>query len=152
MKFPTDWFVAKYGQETLKALVNAMKLFSVGAHRYPISHLSWAHYTPQEGANDLPSYSTTLYGERVKLTPLPIAIPATMSYLGIAESLSNKNQLSSSNFGDNEWNRVFDLVDSNLSKVHTVGSLDGVWEGAFTVSHTITDTIHSVPVAHSADP
>ena len=115
-----------------------MKLFSVGAHYYPFCHLPWADYTPQEGADPLPSYEMTLFGERVKLTPLPIAIPATISYLSIAEALENKSQLSAigNNLGDTEWTRVFGLVDNNLSKVHAIGSLEGVWEGAFTVSHT----------------
>jgi len=124
-----------------------MKLFSVGAHCYPIGHLPWTDYTPREGAADPPSHEMTLYGERVKLTPLPIAIPATISYLGIAETLENKNELSviGNNLGDTEWNRVFGLIDNNLSKVHTIGSLEGVWEGAFTVSRTqirITRSLH----------
>jgi len=113
-----------------------MKLFSVGAHCYPVGHLPWTDYAPREGADDPPSHETTLYGERVKLTPLPIAIPATISYLGIAETHENKNELSfiGKNLGDTEWNRVFGLIDNNLSKVHTIGSLEGVWEGVFTVS------------------
>lgn len=137
----TDRFVGNYGQDTLKVLVSAMKLFSVGAHYYPISHLSWADYTPREGAYEPPSYQMTLYGEQVKLTPLPIAIPATISYLGIAETLENKSQMSAvgNSFGDAEWNRVFGLVDNKLTKVHTIGSLEGVWEGAFTVSRRFTD-------------
>ena len=128
---------ANYEQDTLKVLVNAMKLFSVGVHCYPIGHLSWTNYTPREGTNDPPYYEMTLYGERVRLTPLPIAIPATISYLGIAETLENKNEppVIANNLGDTEWNRVFGLIDSNLSKVHTIGSLEGVWEGPFTVSH-----------------
>jgi len=123
-----------YGQEALKVLVNVMKIFSVGAHYYPIGHLPWTDYTPREGGYHPPSYEMTLYGEQVKLTPLPIAIPATISYLSIAETLENKNQLSAigNNLGDTEWNRVLGLVDNKLSKVHTIGSLEGVWEGAFT--------------------
>ena len=119
-----------------------MKLFSVGAHYYPISHLYWAEYTPQ-GAYDPPCYQTTLYGEQVKLTPLPIAIPATTSYLSIAEKLEDKNQPSTAdkNPGDTEWNRVFGLVDNKMSMVHTIGSLEGVWEGAFTVSPRFADNI-----------
>ena len=134
-----------YGQVTLRVLVNAMKLFSVGAHCYPIGHLSWTDYTPRESADDPPSYKTTLYGEPVKLTPLPIAIPATISYLGIAETLEKKNERSviGKNLGDTEWNRVFGLIGNDLSKVHTMGSLEGVWEGAFTVSHI---RIHTSPV------
>lgn len=129
-------YLGNYGQGTLKALVNAMKLFSAGAHRYPISHLSWTSYTPRESAWDSPYYEMSLYGERVKLTPLPIAIPATISYLGIAEMFENKNELSAigNNLGDSEWNRVFGLIDNSLSTVHTIGSLEGVWEGVFTVS------------------
>ena len=125
-------------------LVNAMKLFSVGAHYYPISHLSWTDYTPREDAKAPPYYEITLYGEQVKLTPLPIAVPATISYLGIAETLGNKNRppALSGNPGDTEWNRVFGLADNNLSKVHTIGSLDGAWEGAFTVSHGSTRVAH----------
>jgi len=113
-----------------------MKLFSVGAHCYPIAHLSWTDYTPLEGADDLPSHEISLYGERVKLTPLPIAIPATIAYLGITETLENKNELSAigKNLGDTEWNRVFGPSNSNLSRLHTIGSLEGIWEGAFTVS------------------
>jgi hypothetical protein len=119
----------------LKVLVNAMKLFSVGVHCYPIGHLSWTDYAPRKSAEDPPSYKMTLYGERVKLTPLPIAIPATISYLGIAETLEKRNELSAigNNLGDTEWNRVFGLIDNDLSKVHKIGSLEGVWEGAFTV-------------------
>jgi hypothetical protein len=121
-----------------------MKLFSMGAHRYPISHLSWTDYAPHEDSNNPPSYETTLYGERVKLTPLPVAIPATISYLSIAETfektLENKTELSviGNNLGDTEWNRVFGLINNNLSRVHTIGSLEGVWEGTFTVSHAQT--------------
>jgi len=115
--------------------VNAMKLFSVGAHCYPICHLPWTDYTQHEGVDDPPSYETTLYGERVRLTPLPIAIPATISYLGIAEALKKGNGLAviGNNLGDTEWNRVSGLIGNDLSKVHTIGSLEGVWEGAFTV-------------------
>ena len=134
-------FVGNYGRELLKVLVNAMKLFSVGAHYYPIGHLSWTNYTPRESAYDPPSYKMTLYGQQVRLTPLPIAIPATISYLGIAEALENKNQPSyiEGNLGDTEWNRVFGLVDTKSSKVHAIGSLEGVWEGVFTVSLWFTD-------------
>jgi hypothetical protein len=139
-------FEGNYERDTLRVLVNAMKLFSVGAHCYPIGHLSWMDFTPREGADDPPSYETILYGERVKLTPLPIAIPATISYLGIAETLENKNELPviGNNPGDTEWNRVFGLIDSNLSKVHTIGSLEGVWEGTFTVSRIQTHVTRSV--------
>ena len=117
-----------------------MKLFSVGAHYYPICRLPWTNYTPREGNDDPQPYEMTLYGERVKPIPLPLAVPATISYLGIAETLENKNQWSAigENLGDNEWNRVFGLVDNSLSKVHTIGSLEGVWEGTFTVSHVRT--------------
>jgi len=137
-----DEFVANYGQETLSDLVNPMKLFSAGAHCYPISHLSWADYAPCQDADDPPFYEMTLYGERTKLTPLPIAIPATISYLSIAETLENKAELFAigNNFGDAEWNRVFGLIDNNLSKVHTIGSLEGIWEGTFTVSPIQTHT------------
>ena len=131
-----DIFAANYGTDTLRTLVDAMKLFSVGAHYYPIGHLSWADYAPRQGADDPPSYEMTVYGEKMKLTPLPIAIPATISYLSIAETLESKKELSAigTNLGDAEWNRVFGLIDNNLSKVHTIGSLEGVWEGTFTVS------------------
>jgi len=131
----TDAFVGNYEQDTLKVLVNAMKLFSVGAHCYPIGHLSWADYAPSQGAEDPPSHEMTLYGEKMKLTPLPIAIPATISYLSLADSLENKTELSAigNNLGDTEWNRVFGLIGNNLSNVHTIGSLDGFWEGTFTV-------------------
>ena len=120
-----------------------MKLFSVGAHHYPLGHLPWTDYTPREGTYGPPAYEMTLYGEQVTLTPLPIAIPATISYLGIAETLENKSQLSTvgNNLGDTEWNRVFGLVDNKLSKVHTIGNLEGVWEGAFTVSLRFTHVI-----------
>lgn len=115
-----------------------MKVFSVGAHYYSIGHLPWTEYTPREGAEDAPSYGMTLYGEQVKLTPLPVAIPATISYLGIAETLETETEngltVIGNNLGDTEWNRVFGLIDNNLSKVHTIGSLEGVWEGVFTVS------------------
>ena len=142
----TNEFVANYGQETLKVLVNAMKLFSVGAHCYPIGHLSWADYAPRQDADDPPSYEMTLYGERTKLAPLPIAIPATISYLSIAETLENKGELTGigNNLGDAEWNRVFGLIDNNLSKVHTIGSLEGFWEGTFTVSPIQTHTTRLV--------
>ena len=131
-----DQYPGNYGQDTLIVLVNAMKLFAVGAHCYPIGHLSWTDYAPRESADDPPSYEMTLYGEQVKLTPLPIAVPATISYLGIAEMLENKDELSvvGNNLGDTEWNRVFGLINNDLSKVHTIGSLEGVWEGVFTVS------------------
>lgn len=121
-----------------------MKLFSVGAHYYPISYLSWTDYIPREDAKAQPYHEMTLYGEQVKLTPLPIAVPATISYLGIAETLGNKNHLHalSGNPGDTEWNRVFGLVDNNLSKVHKIGCLEGAWEGAFTVSHDLTQAAH----------
>lgn len=113
-----------------------MKLFSVGAQPYPIGYLHWTRYTPGEGDGDPPSYEITLYGEQTKLTPLPIAIPATICYLGITETFENTTELSAigKNIGDTEWNRVFGLINSNLSKVHTIGSLEGVWEGMFTVS------------------
>jgi len=121
-----------------------MKLFSVGAHCYPIGHLSWADYAPRQDTEDPPSYEMTLYGERTKLTPLPIAIPATISYLSIAEMLENKGELSAigNNLGDAEWNRVFGLIDNNLSKVHIIGSLEGIWEGTFTVSSIQIHTTH----------
>jgi len=139
-----------YGQVTLKLLVNAMKLFSLGAHRYPIGHLSWTEYTPHESDNDPPFYKMTLYGELVKLTPLPIAIPATISYLGMAVTLEKKNELSviGKNLGDAEWNRVFGLIGNDLSKVHTMGSLEGVWEGAFTVSRIQTHITCQVHPRH----
>ena len=133
------------------ALVNAMKLFSVGAHCYPIGHLSWTDYTPRESADDPPSYKMTLYGEPVKLTPLPIAVPATISYLGIAEMLEHKNEVSviGNSLGDTEWNRVFGLIDNDLSKVHTIGSLEGIWEGPFAVSRI---RIHITRLARKCHP
>lgn len=123
-----------------------MKLFSVGVHCYPITHLSWADFIPHGGTEDPPPYEMALYGERVRLTPLPIAIPATRAYLEIAETFEDKNELSiiGNNLGDTEWNRVFGPLDNNLSKVHIVGCLEGVWEGAFTVSGIQTYTPHSV--------
>ena len=127
-----------------------MKLFSVGAHYYPIGHLPWTEYTPQEGTYDPPSYQATLYGERMKLTPLPIAVPATISYLGIAERLEKNKRPSvvDKNLGDTEWNRVLGLVNNNLSMVHKIGSLEGVWEGAFTVSLRFTDNIFTWLTRH----
>ena len=152
--FLIDRFAGNYGQDTLGVLVNAMKLFSVGAHYYPIAHLSWTDYTPREGADSPPSYEMTLYGERMKLTPLPIAIPATISYLSIAETLENKNELSAigNNLGDTEWNRVFGLIDNNISRVHTIGSLEGFWEGTFTVSSIQIHTARLVDESHPTSP
>lgn len=113
-----------------------MKPFSMTPQLYPTSHLYWSLYTPREGVDEPPTHEITLYGERTKLTPLPIAIPATISFLGVAETPENTTELSviGENLGDTEWNRVFGLVGDNLSKVHTIGSLEGVWEGTFMVS------------------
>ncbi|KXN83198.1 hypothetical protein AN958_01712 [Leucoagaricus sp. SymC.cos] len=115
--------------------------------QYNITKLSWMEFIPS--ANPGSPSRITHFDREVDLTPLPIAIPAILSFLTLANKPSSSGPLSHpssslkvtvhvkpSSEWDSEWARCRMLSraehDNILTEAFSPGSVEGVWEGQFT--------------------
>ncbi|KAG6910382.1 hypothetical protein DXG01_011097 [Tephrocybe rancida] len=148
------WFLfnekdyTKDDAESWNAL-NILKTFALGAHKYELTYPEWYYFVPRrsfprpEGMEYLSSLR--------RLAAPPLATPAILSYLTLANKLAggadNKIPLAPSPPSsrpqhklewEREWHRCVNLgqgdYSSNiLTESFLPGSVDGVWEGLFTV-------------------
>jgi hypothetical protein len=123
--------------------------------QYPISSPAWTEFLPDGcGGN---SYCTHYYSEARALTVPPLALPAILSFLTLVnrflsfmpsiDLMSPSGSSGTLIFGgqgiewDNEWQRCLSLGRTSFHKfpsgAFTPGSIQGVWEGVFTVRSRI---------------
>ena len=123
--------------------------------QYQICSPSWTEFLPHAGSGN--SYRLNFYSETQCLAPPPLALPAILSFLTLAEKFPSlisgmdvTNCLGSSGTRtsrgqdgdwDNEWERCLSLgrttPHKHTSRAFTPSSLQGIWEGIFTVRSTI---------------
>lgn len=123
--------------------------------KYPLCHPSWTEFLPRSEATS-PPYVITHFSEAYRLTPPTLAPAAILTLLTLALrilapaqanhsgglSLQPPASLSltmrRSEDWDADWYRCINLGKSDrcgaLSGAYVLGSLEGVWEGVFTVS------------------
>lgn len=123
--------------------------------QYPLTTKSWIEFEPKS----IVSLQTTLYGETTDLTPPPLATPAILSFLALvnkrrsiplppSESLSPQ----APDEWTSEWGRCFAKPKRDITECFRPGrlvislqaarnqlkqpfnSIEGVWEGFFTVN------------------
>lgn len=115
--------------------------------QYDLASPSWIEFLPSGPGRT--SYPKTLYSQAQDLTPQPMAAPAILSFLtltnklhGRTEHFSTSSSMASlrqqqSHEWETEWQRCLNLgkqeFDKVLSGAFTPGSIEGVWEGVFTV-------------------
>lgn len=123
--------------------------------KYPICHPSWTEFLPRSEAT-LPPSDITHFSEIYRLNPptlapaailifltlaLRILVPPQANYMG-RQSLQSPASLSlamrRSEDWDTDWHRCINFGQSDhcktFSEVYALGSIEGVWEGVFTVS------------------
>lgn len=138
-------------KEMIPHVTTILKLFALGAHRYSLVNYTWNEYSPPELESDPLDFIA--YGEKINLTPLPVGTPATLAYLSLynkirvsrasaiasVSTLPKSSSLEPRRLRDCAWQRgvVIPRPIINLSTVFKTGSVDGVWEGMFTVRYTI---------------
>jgi len=127
--------------------------------KYSISHPSWTEFLPRSEAM-LPPSVVTHFSETYRLSPPTLSPAAILSFLTLAlrvlvsprtnhaggHSLQFPASFSSamrrSEDWDTDWYRCINLGQSDrcraFSKAYISGSVDGVWEGVFTVSIRIS--------------
>ncbi|EIN05279.1 hypothetical protein PUNSTDRAFT_116108 [Punctularia strigosozonata HHB-11173 SS5] len=143
-------------------LTRLLKMFALGAHKYPLCEPSWVDFRPPP-LPPVPEHSLVPhYGARIVLRPPPLAVPAILSYL----ALVNRRPASStaahiatlatmpipptapatvaviggaSRGGECacEWGRCLALGGGGGGgdgRPFRPGSLEGVWEGMFMYS------------------
>ncbi|KAI9435814.1 hypothetical protein H4582DRAFT_2168347 [Lactarius indigo] len=146
---PDDYFALD--ETELSNATTILKLLALGAHEYPVCRPAWADFVPdQVGRCALPP----AYAEYPSLSPPPLAAPAVLSYLSLAQRSSTNvdalNPLSPlvpssvpplvrvSSEWDCEWERCKRLagIESPTPESPTgtfkPGSMEGIWEGLFT--------------------
>jgi hypothetical protein len=114
--------------------------------QYDLCSPSWLEFLPEARGGNRKSPVAYLGGR--SLAPPPLAPPAILSFLVLANKhaenadFSNARPSSStfvieSNDWENEWERCLSLgqtaFEKSLSGAFTPGSIQGVWEGMFTV-------------------
>jgi len=119
--------------------------------QYQICSPSWTEFMPTAWTGN--SILPLLYSERQSLSPPPLALPAILSFLtlinkfpaDIMPTLDFTKWSGTFNFSrqgvdwHNEWERCLSLGQASFheypSGAFTPGSIQGVWEGTFTVSN-----------------
>ncbi|KAL1746601.1 hypothetical protein HDZ31DRAFT_81088 [Schizophyllum fasciatum] len=124
--------------------VDIIKIFALGAHRYPPTLLRWGSFDATE---DYPRDATPYY-EDIRLSPPPSSTPSILVFLTIVNRLVNRPgyTLSDSAIGpstptfdgvewDADWARSIDRpisLHASISDVYRPTSVEGVWQGLFT--------------------
>jgi hypothetical protein len=119
--------------------------------QYNLTSPSWVDFIPAPGTGVSP-HNVVHYGESRRLTPPPLATPAILSFLTLISLLSPYTAglggvhiplvspvvvAHDSSEWECEWERCCNLGQANFGNVLTnsfrPGSIDGLWEGIFTV-------------------
>ncbi|KAF5375424.1 hypothetical protein D9615_007937 [Tricholomella constricta] len=129
-------------------VLNILTVFALGAHKYQLTNPAWDHFVP--GPRSPKPRPVEYYSETCLLPPPPLATPAILSFLTLvnrpAEGVSYSTPLPPSHAScvtpeklewECEWERCRSLgegeFDNILTKSFRPGSIEGVWEGLFTV-------------------
>lgn len=128
--------------------------------QYALSSPSWNEFAPSSWTEGASAFKH--FGARLKMVAPAPAPPAILAYLTLANKLSVSwdavhymkppsatppclAPITSSREWDAEWMRAFHLADTSkalgatFSGAFIPGSLEGVWEGLFTVRHLRPD-------------
>ncbi|KAI0049022.1 hypothetical protein FA95DRAFT_1489902 [Auriscalpium vulgare] len=139
---------------TFRTAISILKLLALGAHQYPVSRPAWADLLPEQSSR---SSVPPRYGNYPPLAPPPLAAPAVLSYLSLAQQptasttpdlgVQNATPLVPSSIDllartsrewDSEWMRCQRLAggangESSLpTAAFPPGAMEGIWEGLFT--------------------
>ncbi|KAJ6625941.1 hypothetical protein B0H10DRAFT_1999553 [Mycena sp. CBHHK59/15] len=117
-------------------VLNVLKIYALGAHKYPLTDPSWVNFLPQS-----PQHST----DAQRLRTPPLATPAILSFLTLVNLKAKVVDFSSPlsvpvKAEKNEWEyelgRCISLsrqeFDKGLTQSFRPGSVEGTWEGIFT--------------------
>ncbi|EIW56489.1 uncharacterized protein TRAVEDRAFT_170434 [Trametes versicolor FP-101664 SS1] len=138
---------------TFREASGILKLFSLGAHQYPLCTPPWNIFAPPCRARG--ACAIKYFGVPLKMTPPAPAPPAILAYLTLANKLSVSWDTihymkpptatppslapgASSAEWHAEWTRGLHLADTTkplgaaFSGAFVSGSLEGTWEGLFT--------------------
>ncbi|THV03500.1 hypothetical protein K435DRAFT_962385 [Dendrothele bispora CBS 962.96] len=148
------WFLLKpeeYNQ-TDKAswmALNILKVYALGAHRYPLTIPQWTEFGPQPISGVEPT-SIHYYAEPLRVIAPALSSPAILSFITLASQLHQQtNSATPSAPSDSclirdpdftewdcEWGRCRSLggmaSEACLTETFKPGSIQGVWEGRFT--------------------
>ncbi|KAL1664616.1 hypothetical protein GGF50DRAFT_54462 [Schizophyllum commune] len=124
--------------------VDVMKLYALGAHRYPSTLLRWGLF---DATQDY-TRATATYYEGIKLAPPPASTPGILAFLTIVNRLVNRPGYTLSDNGigpslptydggewDADWSRSIDRpisTHASICDVYQPRSIEGVWQGLFT--------------------
>ncbi|KAF5366807.1 hypothetical protein D9758_006571 [Tetrapyrgos nigripes] len=146
------WFLLKpeeYNQADAAAwrALDILKVYALGAHRYPLTVLNWTEFVPQSEPDVKP---IEYYSKELRLAAPALSSPAILSFITLASQLhqqtnfltpsapSDSSLIRDSDFTewDCEWARCRSLggnpADACLADTFKPGSIEGVWEGRFT--------------------
>ncbi|KAG6864647.1 hypothetical protein C0993_008675 [Termitomyces sp. T159_Od127] len=142
---PDDY--SKDNQESWKAL-NILKIFALAAHKYELTNPAWHQFVPSPSA---PTGACIAYlSEQRRLAPPPLATPAILAFLTLVNKLTEGVGYNAPTppppplrqdepEWEREWHRCVVLGERRFSNALTPafrpGSIEGVWEGLFTVRH-----------------
>ncbi|KAJ6578800.1 hypothetical protein DFH09DRAFT_347906 [Mycena vulgaris] len=141
------WFLLKPDDYTTDDdstwnVLNVLKIYALGAHKYPLTDPSWVNFLP-----DSPPHSTPIvhYSEAYQFKTPPLATPAILSFLTLVNLKSKPIDFSlpletpikpESNEWEYELGRCLSLsrpeLDRGLTESFRPGSVEGTWEGIFT--------------------
>ncbi|KAG7443289.1 uncharacterized protein BT62DRAFT_339178 [Guyanagaster necrorhizus] len=130
-------------------VLNVLKLFALGAHRYHLTSPSWLDFIPPPHHRE--SNKIIHYSEIFHLNPPPLASPAILCFLTLVNRMLGSPEFPStmerappvllqrSTNGmewECEWGRCINLGQPSFDKIFMTsfmpGSIEGVWEGIFT--------------------
>ncbi|KAK0440161.1 hypothetical protein EV421DRAFT_812487 [Armillaria borealis] len=130
-------------------VLNVLKLFALGAHRYHLTSPSWLDFIPPPHPHE--SNEIIHYSEIYRIKAPPLASPAILSFLTLVNRMLGSPEFATSiereppvllqrsttgTEWECEWGRCMNLGQPSFDKVlmmsFTPGSIEGVWEGIFT--------------------
>ncbi|CAK5271512.1 unnamed protein product [Mycena citricolor] len=136
-------------------ILNTLKIFALAAHKYPIAHVSWAHFHPPQDEPHTAA-TATYYSDVHRLRIPPVGAPTILSFLSIVNLKTKFVDFSAPPYAStaetaagpagprwaSELARCLSIsrpqLDTQLQAAFRPGSIDGTWEGIFTYTEFAT--------------
>ncbi|KAE9389799.1 hypothetical protein BT96DRAFT_1002898 [Gymnopus androsaceus JB14] len=155
------WFLLKpeqYKKDRLKTnkALDILKVYALGAHRYPLVSPSWTEFNPSSNTRGAPH---PMVESNLGLKAPALSVPAILSFISLLSHLNERADYCTplvpshaappskflntvGNEWECEWGRSTTLGTmklpgdkKKLSNAFRPGSLEGLWEGIFTRSY-----------------
>ncbi|KIY44863.1 hypothetical protein FISHEDRAFT_50592, partial [Fistulina hepatica ATCC 64428] len=121
--------------------LSILKLYSLAAHKYPLSWASWTDFVPRQFVG---GYAYIYAGQM--LVPPPPTVAAIIAYITISDRLAATSHVGVASYSSGrqlevEWGKCsvlqpfkHNFLPDGHAIVYKYGSVEGAWQGVFTYS------------------